>query len=345
MPVTGVHLVGSIPLPTEVEVFEKVTTALPGRLFSIPDGEPKERGNYIGWQLGAFPKDSIKYFLGGTDAVAHRKFSLSDIGPSNYDTAALKSYETFINLRGKGKIPEEVRLQICLPPPLNCVQGHTRREFHSHLEPLYEQRMVEALDSIISNIPARDLAIQWDVCFEIATLEYERGRITEIFFEPDFFKVHFSPVKQGILDRLARLSKRIPKDIPLGFHLCYGDFAHKHFTEPEDLGLLVDLANGITEALERPVNWFHMPVPKSRDDIAYFTPLKNLRTSARLFLGLVHANGEDGTLRRIKAAEKILGDRDFGVATECGMGRTPVEELDSILRISKNASQPYAHKQ
>lgn len=341
MPAIGVHLVGSIPLPTEAEAFQKVATALPGRLLSIPDGEPKERGNYIGWQLDAFPKDAIQYILGGTDPVANRKFSLSDIGPSNFDTAALRSYEIFTDLRAKGVIPEGVRLQVCLPPPLNCIQGHTRRELHKELEPLYEQRVVEALNVIVSKIPAKDLAIQWDVCFEIAALEYERGRIKDSFLKASFFEAHFSPVKPGILERLARLSKHVPANIPLGFHLCYGDFMHQHFTEPQDLGLLVDLANGITESLERPVHWFHMPVPKNRDDLAYFSPLKDLKTDARLFLGLVHANDEDGTRRRIETAQKVLGNREFGVATECGMGRTPAEELDSILQISKNVTQIY----
>lgn len=45
-----------------------------------------------------------------------------------------------------------------------------------------------------------------------------------------------------------------------------------------------------------------------------------------------------GTRKRIKAAQAVLPS--FGVATECGMGRTPNEELDSILQISEAVTKP-----
>jgi hypothetical protein len=74
-----------------------------------------------------------------------------------------------------------------------------------------------------------------------------------------------------------------------------------------------------------------MPVPKDRDDVAYFAPLKGLELgSTSLFLGLVHANDEEGTRKRNQAAGGV-DIQTFGVATECGMGRTPVNELDSIF--------------
>ena len=84
-----------------------------------------------------------------------------------------------------------------------------------------------------------------------------------------------------------------------------------------------------------------MPVPKSRDDRAYFEPLKELKRpdGLELYLGLVHAGDEEGTRRRIKTAEEV-GVGRFGVATECGMGRTPVSELPSIFEISAEVPEP-----
>lgn len=83
-----------------------------------------------------------------------------------------------------------------------------------------------------------------------------------------------------------------------------------------------------------------MPVPKDRDDIIYFAPLEKLSipTSTKVYLGLVHPNDEEGTRKRIKVAQSVLPK--FGVATECGMGRIPIEELDSILQISESVTRP-----
>lgn len=38
-------MVGSVPLATTTEVFERLVSALPNRLSRIPDGEPGSRGN------------------------------------------------------------------------------------------------------------------------------------------------------------------------------------------------------------------------------------------------------------------------------------------------------------
>ncbi|KAL2813059.1 hypothetical protein BDW59DRAFT_154988 [Aspergillus cavernicola] len=334
---SDVLLVGSIPLSSAEEVFTTVTKALPRRVHSIPDGETGDRGNYIGWQLALFPKETIRYFLGGTDPPAnHPGLTQKSIPPTQYDTVALKSYQTFIELRKKNVIPPGVRFQVSLPPPLNCIQGHTRNEFHAQLEPLYEKRLLDSLVNIIDKIPADDLALQWDVCFEIMTLEFDRGRLKE-----PFFQAHFSPVKEGILDRLERISANIPTKVPLGFHLCYGDLHHQHFIEPEDMELLIDLANGIARRLQRPIGWVHLPVPKNRDDAGYFEPLKNLDIgpNGRLYLGLVHAHDLEGTKRRIQVARSVI-QCDFGVATECGMGRTSREDVDSIFQILKDVTVP-----
>ncbi len=77
-----------------------------------------------------------------------------------------------------------------------------------------------------------------------------------------------------------------------------------------------------------------MPVPKDRTDAEYFAPLRELRlgSETELYLALVHAGDEEGTRRRIRRARGVV--ERFGVATECGMGRTPVDELNNILGIS-----------
>ena len=51
----------------------------------------------------------------------------------------------------------------------------------------------------------------------------------------------------GFLERLLRLSRHVPTDVELGFHLCYGDEAHGHFTDLRDSRKLIEIANAISE--------------------------------------------------------------------------------------------------
>lgn len=105
---------------------------------------------------------------------------------------------------------------------------------------------------------------------------------------------------------------------------------------------LVDVARVIKAKVNREIAYFHMPVPKDRTDTAYFRPLGRLQLDrTKLFLGLVHHDDLDGTKKRIAAARDVVGDLEFGVATECGMGRTPQQHLDLILEISAAVTRPY----
>lgn len=137
------------------------------------------------------------------------------------------------------------------------------------------------------------------------------------------------------------LAAAVHPDVQLGLHLCYGDVGHEHFTQPRDTGLIVELATAIFKVVGRKVDWLHLPVPKDRDDEAYFLPLRGLELGdTELYLGLVHPGDVEGTERRLRTAEKVLGHRRFGVGTECGMGRTPAEEFESIAKISTAVSSP-----
>lgn len=66
------------------------------------------------------------------------------------------------------------------------------------------------------------------------------------------------------------------------FHLCCGDLGHKHFVEPKDTAVLVKVGNAILKGVTRPVDWIHLPVPKSRVDAAYFAPLEQLELGTEL---------------------------------------------------------------
>ena len=81
-----------------------------------------------------------------------------------------------------------------------------------------------------------------------------------------------------------------------------------------------------------------MPVPRDRDDVGYVAPLSGLRlpSSTRLYLGLVHyTDGVAGTRRRIETAASVYPE--FGIATECGLGRRVGQDIRELLRIHAEA--------
>lgn len=336
----GVLLVGSIPLQTPEEVFTTFPAALPGKLHSLPDGEPGERDTYILWQRERFPAESRPLFpiCGGKELPKdHPGFTDDAVAPTGYGDAACASYEKFAALQKAGSIPQDMRFQVSIPMPQDCISLWLRKEFWDTLGKQYEQRIHDSVNQIVQNIPADKLAIQWDVAVLPTAMEYEKGRKGRL--PEDWFTAPFKPLKEGFLDRLLPFINMIPSGISVGVHICYGDLEHVHHIQPEDMGVLVDIANSVVKAAKRPVQWIHMPVPKDRDDAGYVAPLRNLDIgNTKLYLGLLHPHDEDGTKQHVAQAQSVRSD--FGVATECGMGRFSVDEMHDLLRISNSITAP-----
>lgn len=339
---TGALLVGSVPLDESAEVFRAAGAALRDRLRRVPDGEPAERANWIVFQAGVFdrhpdielaprPDDGYGAVLpvyrlrGGVDPAN------VDLTPLGYADAAVRSYEVFRTLRDAGVLAAETRFQVSLPTPAAVVASFVEPAQQARLEPVYTAALLTELRHIQDTIPAADLAIQWDLAIEPAMWEGVGG----------IFTPWFAPIREGSLDRVATMLAAVDDDVELGIHLCYGDFEHRHYLEPKDTGVLTELANGLAERAGRPLNWLHLPVPKDRDDAAYFAPLHDLRLpeATEVYLGLVHADDPAGTRRRITTAQEVLPH--FGVATECGLGRTPRDQIPALLQQHAEVTAPW----
>ncbi|MBF6090320.1 hypothetical protein [Nocardia cyriacigeorgica] len=328
----GIHLCGSVPLDGPEAVFRQVSARLGRRVARIPDGETGIRDNWVVWQLAKLqahpdlmtvPPPSPEY--GPSERVRPRPGvdpRSIDLGPLGYAEAAVASWKVFDRLRADGVIDEGVRFQVSLPSPIAVIGAFTAGP-QAELERRYEAALFAELEAIVAEVPARDLAIQWDAAVEFALFE-------GVF--PSWFGSGYEQVLAGVTERLIRLGAAVPEGVELGYHLCYGDFGHRHFVEPADTSTLVAVANGIASGATRPVEWIHLPVPRNRADAEYFAPLADLRLapSTTLYLGLVHAgDGFAGGRRRIEAARAVV--RHFGIATECGFGRRPVEQIPQLL--------------
>ena len=326
-------LVGSSPLDSSSEFFSTVLQTLTGRLDQLPDGETGPRKNFVAWQKSVFPNEILQPRFGGPppgESIA-KQYTLEEIRPTGYDDDAIASYAIFRELKRAGKVPTNVRFQVSLPSPLGVVRFFVEDDATcAQVEPLYEERMLQAVKRIQEHIPPRELTLQWDVPAEIGILEYERGGLQGRYWKP-----YFENPESGILDRLRRLAKAVAADVEMGFHLCYGNNRNVHFLEPPDTGLMVHLANQLVQAIgeSHDVEYIHMPVPKDRVDAAYYEPMEGLYLhDTKLYLGLVHAHDEAGTRQRLDAAQQVYPDIT-GVATECGLGRSSLEDFQSILEI------------
>ena len=335
-----VHLVGAIGLDTVPETFETLGRVLGDRLKRVPDGEPGGRRMWIAWQfpllranpyLAAVPTapgQSVIMFphMKLADGVDPKDLKFSELG---YSREAAASYADFKRAKAAGQLPAHVRFQVTLPTPYAVISAFCTAEDVPKIEPAYERAMMREVATLCAGVPHDELTIQWDVCPEMVAWD---GRMRRMAGDP----------KTEILTRLARISAAVPADVELGFHLCYGDVDGKHFIEPEDAGKLVELANALAATITRPIAYIHMPVPIERSDEAYFKPLEGLKLAAgtELYLGCVHAaDGVEGTKRRIRAAQKYVAD--FGIATECGMGRCKTSDVVvDLLKVHAGATQP-----
>jgi SAM-dependent methyltransferase len=334
----GAHLVGSVPLAGPEAVFRAVADEIGDRLRRIPDGETGPRSDWIVWQLPVFTTQrQLEVVPPGPNswrplprvrlADGARAESVT-FGALGYADAALSSYRVFARLKRDGVVPVACRFQVSLPTPLAPISAFVVPEHQELLEPVYEEQVLGELRIILQELPHDQLAIQWDTNFEFGMLE-------------GVFPVWFGDAKGGILERLLRISRHVPPDVQIGFHLCYGDVQHRHFKEPADAGKLVEVANALAASLGRPLTWIHLPVPRERLDEAYYAPLRDLRLRAEseLYLGLIHhTDGVEGTRRRIEVAQRFVSG--FGVATECGWGRRPAATIPDLLRIHAAVSAP-----
>lgn len=282
-----------------------------------PDPEEVARGERISgegeqFRSGLPPRYRLKP---GVDPVTVR-FETTGLADN-----ALKSYAIFKRLKDAGKISAGTRFQACLPTTSAFLNTQIAVASQLEVEPAYRAALFADIDRIVAAVPADELTIQWDVSSEMAQWEGVRPS-------------PFDDVHDALLERLALQCNHVPPGVELGVHLCYGNHKLRHWKEPDSVANMVDVLNGLSERVTRPINYVHMPVPVDRDDDAYYAALDNLRLGAgtQVYLGLVHErDGVDGARRRIAAAKKHCAH--FGIATECGFGEREPDVVPGLMEL------------
>jgi len=217
-----------------------------------------------------------------------------------------------------GTIPAGVKFQVSLPTPIAPT--------YNNMVPADRPRTLSALvdhfqgevAKITAAVPNDKLALQWDVCQEVLAWEgyYEPGPV-------DF--------RTEAIDVLTRIGDAVPRAVELGYHLCYGSPADEHMVQPKDAGLMVEMVNAVSASVQRPIEFFHLPVPKPRTDEAFYVPLEKLKMkpATDLYLGLIHHNDDAGNATRLATAKRHA--KVDGIGTECGMARGDPTRLPALL--------------
>lgn len=340
----SVHLVGSVPLEDAESVFRTVSGAVGVHLHRLPDGETGSRINWIRViqeMLAAHPDmevdpDTPPMQWRQWDGVLLREVPQIRFRPgvdadtvgfeTPYADEAIRSYALFERLQGDGVIPADVKFQVSIPTPLGPAYNYVAPGARPDFIRVFVDHIVAAVARIADALPRDRLAIQWDMCQEVLMWE-------------DYYDHRPAGYKDEIFAALGRVGDAVPEPVELGYHLCYGSPRDEHLVQPTDTANMVEMCHGIVAAVRRPIQFFHLPVPKDRDDDAYFRPLTALALPAEteLLLGLVHYDDEAGDARRLAAARRFAATA--GVSTECGWGRADPHRVAGYLASLRRAAE------
>ena len=336
-------LLGSLPAASTEEALRAGGELFGDLVFALPDGETGLRVLWAAYEAARLlvpnpgleviqdnlrnPPRSVREtaILKVREGVTELRF---ESWPRIDD--AIESYEVFRSLREQGVIPADVRFQVSLPfgtSSLSVFKADWAHDFPIALR-AYEDLFAREIKRLTAAIPAGDLAIQWDVCWEVLDIE---GVLS--WTDGDGWERFAGPVR--------RITRLIPEETLVGYHLCYGTFPAWPMYEARDMELLVRMANYAMDHSGRQVDWLHLAGPRDlrSDDDRFFEPLRGLRASdTRVFLGIVlPVDGLDGLRCRHETASRYLDD--FGVAMYCGFGRQPGQNGMETMREHRDAVQ------
>ena len=326
MPPSSVHFNGSVNLPDAETVMREISTRIPSGVRRMTDGETGDRNYWIHYQITKFrqmPEFEAENIgnLYATDDEAPPMYRIKLAPGASADTivwpnlgyadAYTESFATFDRLQQEGVIPAGVRFQAQYPTPLASIGGTIVPEDMAAVGVTYEAALFADVDTLLERVPHDRVAVQWDVAIEFGLLEGGFGPAVPL---------------EGIAPGLVRCIDRVPADVPVGMHLCYGDYGHQHFKEPASLQMQVDVVNAVVAGASRPLSWASFTVPQGPGDADYFAPLSGLNApDTELYFALVPYHpgdqAEGTTEAQTEHIDGALGGREWGICTECGMGR------------------------
>jgi hypothetical protein len=357
-------LVGSIARPEDgwdvEDVLRNSAQTVGPYVSMLPDGEIGDRTLWINFI-------ARRVFPGHPDLITTSRHTYDDWKPRTgygdlwrvtvrdgvesiaidrigYADEALQSYATFKRLKDEGVIPNGVRFMVALPLTESATRGFVgnARDFEI-LWAGYRDALATEIKEIVSEIPADELAIQWDLARETAAVEGVEFQ----FPNSDLRRLPADPLDR-YCHALSELAPAIPETVWLGLHICYGSLEHRegespdsgHYVPIRDLGVAVEMLNAGVRACGRQVDFVHAPVQFARGlQDSHYRDLSRLDIGqARVYLGLIDpSDGVDGATARTQVARRHLAE--FGLGTACGWGRRPLSEsVEDLLELERDVA-------
>ena len=258
-------LVGSLPATSTEESLRAGGELFGDLVFALPDGETGPRAMWAAYEYATLLSPNPGLELVREDlhfpprviretAVLKVREGVTELRFESWPRIddAIESYQVFKTLREHGVIPADVRFQVSLPFAVSALvvpfKETGARDIPIALR-AYEDLFAREIKRLTAAIPADDLAIQWDVCTETQDIEGVLG-----------WMAHGDPWERfaGPVRRITRL---IPEETLVGYHLCYGTFGGWPMYEPKDMGVIVQMANYAMDHSGRQVDWLHLAGP------------------------------------------------------------------------------------
>ncbi|MDA2893541.1 hypothetical protein PDG61_21675 [Mycolicibacterium sp. BiH015] len=335
------YLTGSINQPTVGDALRFVGSRLQPAVTRVPDGEPGDRANWVLTQTPHFlenPTLDLAEVGGRTVARLFPGTTATDVtfGRLDYQDHAANSYQLFRAARDNGELAADSKFLVSIPTPLNAANFFVDFDSQVEVARAYERPLHDSVDAIQAAIPHEDLVIQWDLPVEDAIVE-------------GWFPNPYDDVEE-IFAATARAASWVDDEVDLAFHLCWGDskFGASPFMGeppdelsaarggrhiyPRDASTIVAVSNGLSRHVPRRIDAIQAATVTTWDKLAHWQPLADLaiEPQTRFYLGLVHAeDGAAGARYRAALAAKFLDE--FGLSTECGLGRHSAEQLEQIV--------------
>ena len=334
-----VLLVGSLPFDDEASAMARAIELVGDRLISLPDGEIGERSQWVAGLAGRLAEQPSLFDVVDPGTMNEQGFPVdfdstarlrSRLGPTElgerlqlgYDTAALRSWRHFERLRSEARLPR-LRMQVGLPTGLGIAV------------------------SVLSTARALRYARAFTACLEREAAEIARvigaeNLVFQIEAPIEVVAAHRVPRSAaGLAARsVADLVRRLPPQVPIGVHLCYGDLNNLALIAPDNFDRLVHFAKALIRRwpVSRTLAYVHLPFaagasPPPVDPGAY-RALRglNLPAGASLVAGFVHEQlaleSLTDVLLTIERARGSRGD----VACACGLGRRSTETAEELMQ-------------
>ena len=178
-------LVGSLPASSTDEALRAGGELFGDLVFALPDGETGPRALWAAYEFISLlnPHPDIEITRPGGAPPRHvEEIPVLGVKPDvdelRFDRwpridDAIESYAVFRALRDEGVIPSHVRFQLSLPFRTSTAASfkHDFARDFPIVGAAYEELFAREITRLTDAIPPEDLAIQWDVCWEVLDLE------------------------------------------------------------------------------------------------------------------------------------------------------------------------------